>query len=75
MKKAIWSLAKKKKGSKEVWELYFRELFHDVRVRQEPIVEDNTGPVTLPEEITAAIKEMKHGQATRLDQVPTETIR
>ena len=39
------------------------------------IIEDNTGPEILPEEITAAINQMKDGKAPGLDQIPTELLK
>ncbi|KAL1447016.1 hypothetical protein WDU94_015647 [Cyamophila willieti] len=64
-----------KEEKKKVWEQYLTGLFHDVRADQQPIIEDDTGPEILPEEIRAAITQMKDGKAVGLDEIPTELLK
>lgn len=49
---------------KRVWKQHLKKLFHDLRT--EPI---------FPEKITAAIKQIRDGQALGLDEIPTELLK
>ena len=51
------------------------KLFHGLRRIQEPTFEENSGPEILPEEVTAAVRQMKDGKAPGLDEIPAELLK
>jgi Reverse transcriptase (RNA-dependent DNA polymerase) len=63
-----------KEEKKRVWEQYLEKLFYDVRA-EPPIIEDDTGPEILLEEVMAAIKQLKDGKVCGLDEIPTELLK
>lgn len=64
-----------KDQKKKVWEQYLKDLFHDIRARQEPTIQIDSGPEILPDEVSSAIQQMKNGKAPGLDEVPAELLK
>lgn len=64
-----------KDEKKDIWKQYLEKLFNDSRNEQEPNNNETSGPDILKEEVRSAIKQIKQGKATGLDQIPAEIIK
>ena len=54
------------------WSEYIEDLFQDDRGEKSIIKKDMDGPPILKEEVSAAIRKMKHGKAVGPDNIPIE---
>ena len=56
------------------WSEYIEDLFQDERGEKPIIKKDMDGPPILKEEVSAAIRKMKHGKAVGPDNIPIEVF-
>ena len=56
------------------WSEYIEDLFQDDRGEKPIIKKDMDGPPILKEEVSAAIRKMKHGKAVGPDNIPIEVF-
>ena len=56
------------------WSEYIEDLFQDDRGEKPIIKKDMDGPPILKEEVSAAIRKMKHGKAVGPDHIPIEVF-
>ena len=56
------------------WSEYIEDLFQDDRGEKPIIKKDMDGPPILNEEVSAAIRKMKHGKAVGPDNIPIEVF-
>ena len=56
------------------WSEYIEDLFQDDRGEKPMIKKDMDGPPILKEEVSAAIRKMKHGKAVGPDNIPIEVF-
>ena len=63
-----------KEDSLNRWSEYIEELYDDDRGEKPVISKNMDGPPIVEEEVTPAIKNMKHGKATGPDNIPVEII-